>query len=303
MSLHSNDYKLPQVLRESGDLMVPWFQRDYEWDDEHIDNLFLDVFEEFSWDKLRAAQGQLTGFRDDVMGTVVLCGNGETRRMLLDGQQRLTTLTMLYAIILRRMNGLRTQHADLAQLVTNGAADLTNASGDCRLELKPEDRGPYQAILNVRDARADVDHLDGPAVPEVLKARALPSAYISLRVRLEEVLDGGEQVGFDRATALRILRQIMTEKLVFVSIRTDDEDYAIKLFETLNARGAKLNPDDLIKNALFLEARGSASAQDKVTRTCNAFAKRIDDSSDRIDSPRYNWNAQRVFIGKAKVYT
>jgi len=303
MSLHSTDYKLPQVLRESGDLMVPWFQRDYEWDDEHIDNLFLDVFEEFSWDKLRAAQGQLTGFRDYFMGTVVLCGNGETRRMLLDGQQRLTTLTMLYAIILRRMNGLRTQHADLAQLVTNGAADLTNASGDCRLELKPEDRGPYQAILNVRDARADVDHLDGPAVPEVLKARALPSAYISLRVRLEEVLDGGEQVGFDRATALRILRQIMTEKLVFVSIRTDDEDYAIKLFETLNARGAKLNPDDLIKNALFLEARGSASAQDKVTRTWNAFAKRIDDSSDRIDFLRYYWNAQRVFIGKSKVYT
>ncbi|MEY3851120.1 MAG: hypothetical protein RI910_100, partial [Verrucomicrobiota bacterium] len=110
MSLHSNDYKLPQVLRESGDLLVPWFQRDYEWSDEHIENLFLDLFEEFGWDKLRSAQGNLTGFRDYFMGTVVLCGNGETRRMLLDGQQRLTTLTMLYAIILRRMNGLRQQH-------------------------------------------------------------------------------------------------------------------------------------------------------------------------------------------------
>ena len=303
MSLHSNDYKLPQVLRESGDLLVPWFQRDYEWSDEHIENLFLDLFEEFGWDKLRAARGSLAGFRDYFMGTVVLCGNGETRRMLLDGQQRLTTLTMLYAIVLRRMNGLRQQHTDLADLVVRGAADLTNAAGECRLQLKPEDLGAYRAILDVRDGRTDVDHLDGTSVPEVLRTRALPSAYISLRVKLEEVLDGATQAGFDLAASLRLLYQIMTEKLVFVSIRTDDEDYAIKLFETLNARGAKLNPDDLIKNALFLEARGSASAQDKVTRTWNAFAKRIDDSADRIDFLRYYWNAQRVFIGKSKVYT
>ena len=303
MSLHSNDYKLPQVLRESGDLLVPWFQRDYEWTDEHIENLFLDLFEEFAWDKLRAARGQLTGFRDYFMGTVVLCGDGETRRMLLDGQQRLTTLTMLHAIILRRMNGLRQQHADMADLVVRGASDLENAAGECRLQLKPEDSGAYQAVLNVRDGRTDVDYLDGNAVPDALRNRALPSAYISLRVKLEEVLDGAEQAGFDLASALRLLYQIMTEKLVFVSIRTDDEDYAIKLFETLNARGAKLNPDDLIKNALFLEARGSASAQDKVTRTWNVFARRIDDSSDRIDFLRYYWNAQRVFIGKSKVYT
>ena len=211
MSLHSNDYKLPQVLRESGDLLVPWFQRDYEWGDEHIENLFLDIFEEFAWDKLRVAQGSLVGFRDYFMGTVVLCGNGETRRMLLDGQQRLTTLTMLYAIILRRMNGLRQQHADLAELIVRGSADLANAAGECRLQLKPEDLGAYQAILNVCDGRTDVDHLDGNAVPEALRARALPSAYISLRVKFEEVLDGAAQAGFDLAASLRLLNQIMTE--------------------------------------------------------------------------------------------
>jgi hypothetical protein len=300
MSLHSNDYKLPQVLRESGDLLVPWFQRDYEWDDEHIDNLFLDLFEEFGWEKLRATGGRLEGFRDYFMGTIVMCGNGEGRRMLLDGQQRLTTLTMLYAVVLRRMNGAR----NFSDTVLRASADLQNGAGDCRIQLKPDDHLAYAAILNVRDGRVDVDALDGGTrLSEVLLARALPAAYVYLRVHLEEVLDAAQQAGFSLNEALALLLRILTEKLLFVSIRTDDEDYAIKLFETLNARGEKLKSDDLIKNALFLEARGSVSAQDKVTRTWNAFAKQVADSADRIDFLRYYWNAQRPFIGKSKVYT
>ena len=302
MSLHSNDFKLPQVLRESGDLLVPWFQRDYEWDDEHIDNLFRDIFEEFNWEKVRQAGGNLDAFRDYFMGTVVLCGDGLTRRMLLDGQQRLTTLTMLYAIVLRKMNGLASQIADFVPLMERCSADLVNTDGDCRVQLKPEDHGAYAAILRVSDRSVDVPILDNPALGDLLRERALPAAYIYLRVRLEEVLDDGERAGFTRKEAIDIVRKILTEKVLFVSIRTDDEDYAIKLFETLNARGEKLKSDDLIKNALFLEARGSESAQDKVTRTWNTFAKRIADSADRIDFLRYYWNAQRPFIGKSKVY-
>jgi hypothetical protein len=302
MSLHSNDFKLPQVLRESGDLHVPWFQRDYEWDDEHIDNLFRDIFEEFGWDKLRQAGGNLEGFRDYFMGTVVLCGDGLTRRMLLDGQQRLTTLTMLYAIVLRRMNGIAREIVDFDALMERCSADLVNPQGECRVQLKPEDHPAYAAILKVVDRSVDVPILDNPALGDLLRDRALPSAYIYLRVRLEEVLDEGERAGFSRKEAIDLVRRILTEKVLFVSIRTDDEDYAIKLFETLNARGEKLKSDDLIKNALFLEARGSASAQDKVTRTWNTFAKRITDSADRIDFLRYYWNAQRQFIGKSKVY-
>jgi uncharacterized protein with ParB-like and HNH nuclease domain len=46
MSIHSNEYNLPQVLSESGDLYVPWFQRDYTWDGRNIDDLFMDLFDE-----------------------------------------------------------------------------------------------------------------------------------------------------------------------------------------------------------------------------------------------------------------
>lgn len=41
MSIHSNVYNIVQVLSEDGDLHVPWFQRDYTWDEDNINELFL----------------------------------------------------------------------------------------------------------------------------------------------------------------------------------------------------------------------------------------------------------------------
>ena len=74
MSIHPNDYNLKQVLSESGDLYVPWFQRNYTWDEDNVDELFQDIFDEYSWENLVESARNRTPLRDYFMGAVMLCG-------------------------------------------------------------------------------------------------------------------------------------------------------------------------------------------------------------------------------------
>jgi hypothetical protein len=87
-----------------------------------------------------------------------------------------------------------------------------------------------------------------------------------------------------------------------VSIRTDDEDYAIKFFETLNARGEDLTPDDLVKNALFLRAGTNQEIRNEVIEGWDNFVQNLKDPKDRIDFLRFEWNSRHLFIGKSKIY-
>lgn len=82
MSIHSNVYNIVQVLSEDGDLHVPWFQRDYTWDEDNINELFEDIFEEYSWINIVNSARNKTPIRDYFLGAVMLCGPSDKRRMI-----------------------------------------------------------------------------------------------------------------------------------------------------------------------------------------------------------------------------
>lgn len=310
MSIHPNNYNLKQVLSESGDLYIPWFQRDYTWDDEKIDDLFLDLFDEYSWEDIAGSHRNGEPLRDYFMGAVMLCGPGETRRMVLDGQQRLTTLTMMVAHLLRLM----TKHKSLHGLHREGLAVLRNPKKNQsnRLMLKeglPEspkecDDTVYRQIV---DSAASGEALDLERNPDdetnqALADRQIYQTYLYLARKLEDALRDAANSNYDEELALQRLFEVLTSRLHFVSVRTDDEDYAIKFFETLNARGEKLRSDDLVKNAIFLQAGDDKKIRDVVIESWDKLTTLLPDSKDRIDFLRFLWNSQHVFIGKTRVY-
>lgn len=310
MSIHPNNYNLKQVLSESGDLYIPWFQRDYTWDEENIDELFFDIFDEYSWEAIAEAQRNRTELRDYFMGAVMLCGPGETRRMVLDGQQRLTTMTMMIAHLLR----LAKKHAELADLHREGLSVLRSSKKghSNRLQLKegmPEsprecDDTVYRQII---DSAASGDGLElernsGDPVNKALSERQIYQTYLHLAVKLEDELQSAASSNYSEALAIRRLYEILTTRLHFVSVRTDDEDYAIKFFETLNARGEELRSDDLVKNAIFLQAGDDKRLREAVIKNWDKLTSLLPDSKDRIDFLRFLWNSEHVFIGKSRVY-
>lgn len=308
MSIHPNDYNLKEVLSESGDLYVPWFQRNYTWDEDNVDELFQDLFDEYSWENLVESARTRTPLRDYFMGAVMLCGQGDGRRMILDGQQRLTTLTMLLAQVLKKMS----QHAALASLHALGVGILRNQADANRLELKKDapagstdcDETIYGQIMSSLGDNQELACEQDRFTPagRTLMERQIYQTYLYLGMKLEELIADSVRFNYSEELALQRIYEVLTTRLIFVSIRTDDEDYAIKFFETLNARGEDLTPDDLVKNALFLRAGTDQAIRNEVIEGWDNFVQNLRDPKDRIDFLRFEWNSRHLFIGKSKIY-
>lgn len=308
MSIHPNDYNLKEVLSESGDLYVPWFQRNYTWDEDNVDELFQDLFDEYSWENLVESARTRTPLRDYFMGAVMLCGQGDGRRMILDGQQRLTTLTMLLAQVLKKMS----QHTALASLHAQGVGILRNQADANRLELKKDapagsndcDETIYGQIMSSLGDNQELACEQDRFTPagRTLMERQIYQTFLYLGMKLEELIADSVRFNYSEELALQRIYEVLTTRLIFVSIRTDDEDYAIKFFETLNARGEDLSPDDLVKNALFLRAGTDQAIRNEVIEGWDNFVQNLKDPKDRIDFLRFEWNSRHLFIGKSKIY-
>ena len=302
MSIHSNVYNIVQVLSEDGDLHVPWFQRDYTWDEDNINELFEDIFEEYSWINIVNSARNKTPIRDYFLGAVMLCGPSDKRRMILDGQQRLTTLSMIIACLVKRMS----LYPELSKLAKEGMSVLINANNEYRLQLKngnnDTDHKIYTQIMesleSADDLPLEINQFNPVSIQLSKKQIYLTFKHISEKI--DQQLADADNFNYPKHQALERLYGILTKHLMVISVRTDDEDYAIKFFETLNARGEDLLSDDLIKNALFLEAQ-RANPQ-SVVEKWNTFTSEISEPNARIDFLRFYWNSRFEYISKSRLF-
>jgi len=302
MSIHSNVYNIVQVLSEDGDLHVPWFQRDYTWDEDNINELFSDIFEEYSWVNIVNSARNKTPIRDYFLGAVMLCGPSGKRRMILDGQQRLTTLSIVIACLVKRMS----QYPSLSELCKEGVSVLKNQKDEYRLNLKngvnDTDHKIYTQIMESLDNMGELpmEGNDFNPIDFELSKKQIYLTYKHISRKLDLQLSDADNFRYSKPEAIERVYRILTKHLMLISVRTDDEDYAIKFFETLNARGEDLRSDDLIKNALFLEAQRANPQQ--VVIKWNEFAATIKDPNSRIDFLRFYWNSRFEYISKSRLF-
>jgi hypothetical protein len=231
--------------------VVPVYQRAYVWN-EHDNWAVL-------WDDIaEVAQHHLEDPGADppqrhFLGPIVLdqqpfAVGGVDRRLVIDGQQRLTTLQVLLsaAKVTFEAHGATEDAGEVAGLVSNkGKA----ASGD----------GRYKVWPSRRDRTAFCAVLDG----DVTGSGVLPAAGRYFRERVAEwITRDGEADGDERQARIEALSRSLDSLLYVVSINLDPTDNAQVIFETLNARGTGLGALDLVKNAALLAAeRQQADAQ------------------------------------------
>jgi hypothetical protein len=225
-----------QLLKDADPpFVIPEFQRGYAWQPEEVDELVEDLFPpDGAWIAKPDADVYFLG------SLVVAKVPGERR--VLDGQQRLTTLSLLIAVLRARLG------ASLAP----GQVDLSNrllvgpwgTVGEPAVRLQPEDAGVYREALEGPAKCAIGPHKNTSigratrclveAVDAVLATHAASKESVVVPAMVQRVLNGIE----------------------LVLIEASDESTAFRLFETLNDRGLPLNAADLIKNKLFALAHG-----------------------------------------------
>lgn len=240
---------LADVLSNGKRYAVPMFQRDYAWDETEWSELWADIKD------LGSASSEGA---NHYLGALVLQPTKERGLMnIIDGQQRLVTLSLLALAVIIRLEKLAKEgrepvdNSERARLLrerfvsTKDTASLEHRS---RLELNATDNGFYQTYL-VQGV--------SPARPKALKGSEarLYRAFEFFDKAVGEHL-GATASGTDLA---RFLEEVVAFRLRFISITVQDDETAFAVFETLNARGVALGTVDLLKNFVFaVAAKGGA---------------------------------------------
>jgi hypothetical protein len=218
---------------------VPRYQREYSWQRSQWDELFDDLIES------DRSQGHFLG--------TIICVNQSVDTTdasvleLIDGQQRMTTLSLLLAALLKALS------AHDADLDDDGRADVVNlrrhlayAKNPSRPRLIPQHQNRnHDDYLNVL-----ADAGTGVKAPETSNVgnRRIMKAYRHFQNRIASVV--GESTGEEAAsTVLDILEKV--RRAIIVKIEVGSASDAYVLFESLNNRGLPLTPIDLIKNTLL----------------------------------------------------
>lgn len=247
-TLTAKPVTLAEVLSNGKRYIVPEFQRDYAWEASEWSELWADIVE------VHRAPPDANHY----LGALVLQPSPDGRgSRVIDGQQRLVTLSLLALAVIGRLERLAAAGQDPEDnrerirllrekfVSTKDSASLQHSS---RLQLNQHDHPFYATYL-----------LQGLAPPR-------PSSLKGSEARLYhafQYFDGvvgkflGEASGPDLA---RFLDGTIAAKLRFIEIVVEDDETAFTVFETLNSRGVALGTADLLKNYLFaVAARGGSS--------------------------------------------
>ena len=219
-----------EILHSGDQFLVPFFQRHYSWRKEHWQRLLDDIVSLTEDDDTKHFLGPLvcTPFHP-VPGEV-------TPYLLIDGQQRLMTITLALAALrdVARLAALE----DLAAEIHEDLLVHRRRQGLQRLKVVPragKDRADYEAAL------------DGTA-PGTTESSGVLGAYSFFKRQWKT------HTAEDSEAAIKLLLVATTARLSLVTITiTTDRENPFEIFESLNAAGLPLEESDLIRNYVFMQ--------------------------------------------------
>lgn len=232
----AQEVNLQKILEGSYQFLVPLYQRPYQWGKEQWDTLWNDVLR-LAEERQEDNGAMATHF----IGSLVLApapgavAGGLTKFMVVDGQQRLTTLTLLLAAIRDHIISADPEDAK------RHAARLEHTF----LVNQYEDGPEHYKLLPTQQDRHDYISLIDKAKVNQTSSRVL-QAYNHFSALLE-LADTDQDV-----PSVKAIEEAVSHGLTLVSISTEPDDNVYRIFESLNNTGLKLTQGDLIRNHLFM---------------------------------------------------
>lgn len=289
MKIESEDIDVESLLAGRF-FSIPRFQRPYSWDDENIQDL---------WDDVMSAKGE-----DYFIGSMVVYREGKQEFSVVDGQQRLTTITLLLCAIRDAFAALDEQ--DLAEGI-HQLVERKNRSNKDEFVLRTETSFPYLQEKILKFGESEID-----ALPELIEEQALRRASDLLASKVKSLVaavdldasipeDDKLIVQVERLTAVR--DSVLNLKIIFVKLENEDDAYLI--FETLNTRGKDLAVTDLVKNH-FTKLLKSKGAVDAVKIKWGSILEKIYESATDLNSDAFLyhfWASRHEAVPVKKLYS
>ena len=229
--LQAGETTLNKLLNTSRQFIVPIFQRNYSWQKSQYEQLWFDI--------LRASKFKEK--QNHFIGSIVYIDMGTPagrpqQLLLIDGQQRLTTISILLCAIKDYVQKFNLE-TKLINLVKIKNQFLYNSD-----EID-EDR--YKLLLNVQDKETYIKLIDNTIFTVNKPATNIIKCYEFFYERIEDFIKQHGQID-------EIYAGIF--KLSLVSISLDkDSDNPQMIFESMNSTGKDLSQTDLLRNYLLMD--------------------------------------------------
>lgn len=270
MSAHltANESTLTDLLRPGIKMIMPPYQRSYSWEKSEARELLNDLIEATE-----------TG-NSHFVGAIVLVRDEAGDLLIVDGQQRLTTLTILLSI-LRDLETDPARSDALHQLIADEGGSLLGSGLTWRISLNHID-GPYfREAIQTRGAtlRSDIEPNDGDSQRRMSdNCEALLNALQAMTIETR-----------------RAIVETILERLMLVRVIVPDWDNGYNVFKVLNTRGKAPNSHDIIKTELLARSNLTTEEANIYSRQWSEHETRLGGSGfdDLLNQIRvlYNRNA------------
>lgn len=257
MALSAEEQPLNRVFSRDYQFRMPVFQRPYSWGIEQALQLLDDVIE---------ASSQPTS--PYFLGSIVLLGDSSDERVrdVIDGQQRLTTLTILLSV-LRELEEREDVREGLDHMINESGQVLQGIAPGPRLELRDMDRSFFRYTVQDGDFEALFD------------LRGSDLASVAQRHIFENTRALFDSLSTDHTPdARRDLAVYLSNQVFLVVISTDDLASAHRVFSVLNTRGLPLTAGDILKSQIVGSLPGEI--QGHYSRTWDDLADSFGGSLD-----------------------
>lgn len=221
------EYPLAKIFSSDFEYVIPAYQRPYAWTIDQASELFDDLFSFYSSEP------------DDgyFLGSIVLIKQeGTPYAEVIDGQQRLTTLTILLAVLASTMTG--GQRDTLCKYILEPGNEFEGLLSKPRLTLRERDRDfflKYVQQLNFEELFSlDSKRLDNESRLNIKKNASLFNDRIS-------------KIFMNEDNSIKKFVAFILQRCFLVAVSTPSQQSAFRVFSVMNSRGLDLQPTDIIK--------------------------------------------------------
>lgn len=273
--ISAHEYPLSKVFSSDYDFNIPLYQRPYSWTTKEAGELFSDLV-----DNMGDSEIPVEETAPYFLGSVVLVKGDTPNAMVVDGQQRLTTLTILFAALRPSLSAPEAE--SLTKRLYECADAIEGLENRYRLKLRPQDAEFFQEHVQDAGGIGGLKEMNSAVLTD--SKRNIRDVALYFIAAIEKMTP--EQRS--RLVRFAVLRCFL------VIVSTPDFDSAYRIFTVLNNRGLNLTHADILKADLIGRIKESEQGE---------YSRKWEDAEDALGRDAFQelFSHIRMLYRKAKL--
>ena len=242
--ISATERPLSAIFNKQYDFVIPPYQRPYAWTVDEAGELFDDLHGFHQQFVQQQSPNDIAVIAPYFLGNIVLIKEDEEKKPMarvVDGQQRLTTLTILLAAMASRMPAHSEERGGLENYVCEPGHRIEKRKPKPRLALRERDQKFFEQSIQ----QFDFEWLAKQVAANDAQRNIQANGDLFLRLLLEKFPDTPEGIVDMSEFASTIMMNCY-----LVAVSTPNEQSAFRIFTVLNTRGLDLLPTDILKASI-----------------------------------------------------